>query len=178
MSFELPKQTKWMKEQMLHEPTRAYAEDIFNLAKRFPFKEGLEIGCMWGVSTLSLLLGSPESHLTSVDKSDYTHAPEETEANGIIDRWGFVNLDSRDFWGRNKETFDLIYVDGDHTYPFASVDIQEGWKVLRKGGILAVDDVLHKHNQDDYGVSLAAWEHFHEHKPKMGFEGRILWFKK
>lgn len=182
MSFKLPEKTKWMREQMEHEPTRAYAEDMYNLAQRFPFKKGLEIGCMWGVSTLALLLGG-QGELTSVDKSDWTHAPEETEANGI-DRWGFVNLDSKDFWERNKEKYDLVYVDGSHTYEYAHLDIGEGWKVLESGGVLAVDDVIHKNNRpgepDPYGVAIAAWEHVYNNTDicDMGFEGRILWFKK
>lgn len=183
MSFRLPRKTEWMKEQMNHEPTRAYAEDMFNLAKKFPFKSGLEIGCMWGVSTLSLLLSNTKATLRSVDKSDYTHAFEETEANGVANRWNFVNMNSLDYWQRITDKFDLIYIDGDHRYEFASSDIKHAWEVLESGGILGVDDVLHKFNSghatSPYGVSLAAWEFYHSNEvAEIGFVGKILYFKK
>ena len=36
---------------------------------------------------------------------------------------------------------DIIYVDGNHRAPFAITDIVLSWSILRKGGILIVDDI-------------------------------------
>lgn len=178
----IPVKTEWMQKQMAHQPTAEYARNIYRLAKKFKFKNGLEIGCMWGISTLALLTGST-GKLLSVDKSSYTHADEEVKTNGLESRWRFICKDSKDFWLTN-ETFDLIYIDGDHSYDYAHLDMQGAWEHLEDGGVMAVDDATHKNNRpndyDPYGVSIAAVEHWYNNPSikKVGFEGRILWFKK
>lgn len=183
MSFNLPIETDWMKEQMEHEPTRAYAESVYNIAQKFGFKEALEIGCMWGISTLALLLGS-EGRLTSVDLSAYTHAEEEVSLNELKSRWTFLNMNSKDYWQQIASRFDLVYIDGDHHYNYARRDITEGWKRLNPGGILVIDDVLHKNNlakrEHSYGVALVSWQHYYKNPDitDLGFEGKLLWFKK
>lgn len=182
--FKLPMKSDWMRKQMEHEKTRQYAEDIYKLGKKFPFFNGLEIGCMWGVSTLALLLSNPSARLRSVDKSSFTHAPEETQLNNVDTRWSFINMDSSDYWKQIKDKFDFIYVDGDHHYEYADMDIQRAWEVLWPGGTLALDDVTHENNRGDskepYGVAVAAWEHVMDNADiaDMGFVGNILYFRK
>ena len=183
MKWKLPQKTDWMKDQMAHEPTRTYAEDIYNLAGKFMPQKALEVGCMWGLSTLALLTGS-ECQLISVDKSDYTHADEEVRINNLKSRWSFICMDSADYWRQIDDHFDFIYIDGSHSYDYAHLDIQNGWKHLDEGGILAIDDATHKNNRPDssdpYGVAIAAMEHW-ESNPTIkeaGLIGRILWFKK
>ena len=179
----LPEKTDWMVSQMAHQPTREYAQDIFNLAQKFPAKKMLEVGCMWGISTLALLMGNPKATLLSVDKSDYTHAEEEVTVNELKDRWRFLVMDSKNYWAKVDDSFDFIYIDGDHSYDYAHLDIQNGWKHLNRGGVLAVDDATHKNNRPDssdpYGVSIASLEHWlNNPTAQAGLEGRILWFKK
>ena len=179
----LPTTTDWMKEQMAHKPTYEYAQDIYNLAKKFGYQKALEIGCMWGVSTLALLTGGT-GELLSVDKSDYTHADEEVKTNGLGPRWRFICMDSKDYWAQVDDSFDLIYVDGSHSYEYARLDINNAWRHLNEGGVLAVDDAMHKNNrpdsEDPYGVAIASLEHWYNNPSikKVGFEGRILWFQK
>ena len=96
--WTLPEKTDWMKEQMEHEPTRAYAESIYKLVKQHGYAKALEIGCIWGVSTLAILMAENGSwRLTSVDKVGVTHAPEEVEANDLNNRWQFIHSESKDF---------------------------------------------------------------------------------
>lgn len=174
----LPVKTDWMKEQMEHDATREYSESLYNIAKKFQPKTMLEIGCMWGVSALAFLTAT-EGHLTSVDLSEWTHAPEELKANGLLDRWRFINASSEQYWKTHDEKFDLVYIDGDHSYEYALNDISEGWQRISKGGVLVIDDVLHKYNGKTYGVSLAAWRLMQEHRPtNLDFEGKILYFVK
>ncbi len=183
MSYKLPTTTDYMKEQMEHEPTRAYAEEMYETVKRLKpdYKEALEIGAAWGVSALSILLAG-EGNLTSVDSDPGCHAPIEVEANNLKDRYKFFLKRSHEFWDSNAEKFDLIYIDGGHTYEWAHLDIMEGWKALKDGGLLIIDDVIHKYNREvhlealepHYGVAIASMEHiFNNHITQIN-PGRIL----
>ena len=49
---------------------------------------------------------------------------------------------SNNFFKKNSENFDLIYVDGDHASEQVSLDINNSWKILNKGGYLILDDYL------------------------------------
>jgi predicted O-methyltransferase YrrM len=65
---------------------------------------------------------------------------------------------------RRGETFDFIYVDGSHTCLDCYADIIMAWQLLRRGGVLAVDDVLYHQDKvlmgDLLGYPLKAKEHF------------------
>lgn len=39
--------------------------------------------------------------------------------------------------------FDLINIDGDHSYNGALTDLRNAWKLLNPGGILVFDDIIH-----------------------------------
>ncbi len=39
--------------------------------------------------------------------------------------------------------FDLINIDGDHSYNGALTDLRNAWKLLKPGGILVFDDIIH-----------------------------------
>lgn len=180
--MSLPAKTEWMIEQMNHTPTREYSENISAIVKRFGYKNAIEIGCMWGVSTLSILLNG-DGMLRSVDSSNWTHAEEEVRVNNLAARWRFTYMDSLKFWEANADKFDLVYIDGDHRYRRAKPDLDYGWKFLNKGGVLVVDDVVHKYNRDgekqSYGVSVAAWELLKDNKvTDLGFVGDMLWLQK
>ena len=49
---------------------------------------------------------------------------------------------SDNFFAANTETYDFVYVDGDHTEPQVARDADNSWCVLRKGGIIAFDDYV------------------------------------
>jgi len=42
---------------------------------------------------------------------------------------------------QETDKYDLIWVDGDHTYPVVSIDIANALRLLRPGGILGFDDI-------------------------------------
>lgn len=183
MPFKLPEKTDWMREQNQHGPTLEYAQEINAVVEEHGFTKALEIGCIWGVSTLSILLAQDNGILLSVDPIPQTnptmHALVEVRYNELIDRWSSFTGKSEVFWEQNKDKFDLIYIDGSHDYKEAHLDLFAGWVCLKKGGILLADDYLHPHNHDnDYGVSLAVLElmqakqikPFHMGKHVIGFE--------
>lgn len=173
-----------MAEQMQHEPTRSYGEEIYNLVKKFPYKQALEIGSTWGVSTMAILTAG-EGNLLSVDPIPKNHADmhatEETQVNGFTNRWDYFEGRSSAFWQQNIiKDYDLIYIDGSHLYEDFRNDIFEAWKVLRDGGLLICDDITHKANRTgEYGISLAAWEFVKEHKiEKLHTTTRLLYIYK
>lgn len=49
---------------------------------------------------------------------------------------------SNDFFDKNSEFFDLIYIDGDHAFDQVKLDIYNSWKILKSGGYLILDDYL------------------------------------
>jgi predicted O-methyltransferase YrrM len=62
---------------------------------------------------------------------------------------------------KNQTTFDFIYVDGSHLLLDAYIDIILSWKLLNKGGILAIDDVYYNQDKKNQLLSpLKAVEHF------------------
>lgn len=164
VKWTLPIKSDWMKRNMVHEPTRQYAQEIYELVKLSNYKEALEIGSCWGVSALSILTAG-EGHLTAVD-SGKTHFLNETELNGFTERCTYHEMRSDNFWQNNKKKFDLIYIDGSHLYDDVKNDLFEAWKVVNPKGLLMWDDYDHPANRkvdlnqkfSEYGVSLASWE--------------------
>lgn len=59
----------------------------------------------------------------------------------------FFEMNSFDLLNKfEKEFFDLIWLDGDHTNPQLSMDIISSFYLLKKGGILLTDDIIFKNN--------------------------------
>lgn len=183
MTFKLPEKTDWMVEQNQHVPTLEYAQEIFKVVSDHPYTNALEIGCIWGVSTISILQAG-SGNLMSVDpipqNNPNMHAYVEVRHNGLLDRWQSFTGRSEEFWATNKNKFDLIYVDGSHDYTEAHLDLFSAWVCLEKGGVLLADDYLHDHNHDnDYGVSLAVLELMHDKQIKPVHMGKhVVGFKK
>lgn len=149
MKYKNPIKTDWMREQMAHEPTKQYAEDIHNFVKEFKpdYKNALEIGAAWGVSTLAILEAG-EGELTSVDSNFKVKAHEEVRINNYWPRWKFHHSTSREFWRQNDNKYDLIYIDGSHLFQDVYDDLFQAWDCLENGGLLMVDDWTHKLNKD------------------------------
>jgi len=136
----------------------------------------LEIGTHEGQSAmyfLKFILKNKDSKLLCCDpfiKSHWLYAnPSGLCYEDVLD----FNLKNNDTYnqvekyiGKNSElykdpefskmTFDIIYVDDDHTYLSTKLNIDHCWKALKVGGIIIFDD----YNK----------EHYIEHKPNDGGE--------
>lgn len=120
--------------------------------------KALQIGAYTGDASVWLyenLLSHPDSVLVDVDTWEGSDEPLHHEMN-----WSTVeNLyDSKtkqgqeenkiikykgtsdDFFKNNKETYDFIYVDGDHTAYGVIKDAISSYECLNIGGIIAFDD--------------------------------------
>ena len=60
------------------------------------------------------------------------------------DMGGNVRLTSDDFFKSQDKNFDLIFIDGLHTYEQVKKDFINSLKVINKGGIIILDDMIPK----------------------------------
>jgi predicted O-methyltransferase YrrM len=155
----MPEVTEWSRRCNANPGALVYGQQLHEIVRRHPYTRALEIGAAWGVSTMAILTAQDHGRLTSVDIDPDVKATGEVAANGLEERWQLIVQDSRDFWRANERTFDLIYVDGDHTFEPARADLFAAWQALEPGGVLVIDDVLHPENLGgEYGVAVAAWQ--------------------
>ena len=144
----------------------------------------LEIGSLFGDSARVL---APYGYLTCVDTWEFE--------NGLRDFYlNTSDLDVRAIRGNSVDVlpllethFDLIYVDGCHTWPIIDEDLKQAKRLIAKGGVICGDDLervilseegaqaitpfRHIDYLDDFhpGVSLAVFRAFTHIEMRDGF---------
>lgn len=124
---------------------------LFEAFEKTPASSFLEIGTFKGATTAAMALRFPEAKIFTLDLP----APEFSKFNpqprhltGIayrdlhlleLGRITEVRLNSSDL-GKLEGTFDLIFIDGDHTFNQALSDIRLSQGKLNLGGVLVVHD--------------------------------------
>ena len=129
-----------------------YCESVYQLAKHFNPKNGLEIGVRFGKSALASLWGAQEMRLIGVDPNPEFEVVEFMSK--YTDRFAFINEPSPEALEKfeGKETFDWIYIDGRHDFMGVLYDFKASWPLLKKGGVMIFDD----YKADvDYGTDVA-----------------------
>lgn len=113
----------------------------------------LEIGSGWGMFSRILMNVNPNAVLTTIDKIPEPKKYAEN-TRGFESRIRRITADSKDVLKNFKpESFDLIYVDGDHGYEGFKYDYHEAIRIVRDGGTIICDDVAHPKNfENDYGI--------------------------
>jgi predicted O-methyltransferase YrrM len=64
---------------------------------------------------------------------------------------------------KKGQVYDFIYVDGSHKCLDVFLDLILSWKILRKGGILAIDDYMYHYDRvkaEPYEYPLEGVNHF------------------
>lgn len=110
--------------------------DLINLAiKKTNAKSYLEIGC----------------------KLDAVFSKIDTPIKIGVDpeRGGNTRMTSDEFFSINTQTFDVIFVDGDHRYFQAKRDIYNSLKFLNHNGIIIIHDMLPSKIEDTAPKDLA-----------------------
>jgi predicted O-methyltransferase YrrM/glycosyltransferase involved in cell wall biosynthesis len=150
-------------------------------------KRILEIGTFAGTSIIEMLKLYPEAKGFAIDTwknydEDGIEILKNMEQNQI-EKLFYENIKIANMSDRIKgikgdsvdklcelieagQQFDFIYVDGSHKCLDCYTDMILGWQLLRKGGILAVDDILYNINKvqqgDLLGYPFMAKKHFME----------------
>jgi len=121
----------------------------------------LEIGCYEGRSSIWFvrnILTHPDASLTCVDPFLKPCKPYATgdrpspegiflhncSASAVDHKIKLQSGFSVDVLPRLEDSYQLIYIDGDHTAAAVSQDIELSWPLLLPGGILLFDDYLWK----------------------------------
>lgn len=100
-------------------------EIINELIKKHNYKSYLEIGTQFGNCFEQIAV----DYKVCVDpEKRYEHLTH--------------TMTSDDFFAQNKETFDIIFVDGLHLEEQSTVDIYNSLKILNPGGVIVVHDCL------------------------------------
>lgn len=76
-----------------------------------------------------------------------------------------------DFFSINKDKYDIIFIDANHTEPFLSRDIQNSLSILNKDGVVVCHDVnppSEFHQADENNLYQTAWKAFVKYR----FSGR------
>lgn len=131
---------------------RQEGEFLYDLIQDDPnIHKTLEIGCAFGISSLYICDAL-------MNRANASHTIIDPHQSGMWDAAGIANLDAAgvDFYHlieRKSEfalpqllqdqegQFDFIFVDGMHTFDHTLLDCFYATRLLRVGGILAVDDV-------------------------------------
>lgn len=125
---------------------------LYNLIKEdLSIKRTLEVGCAYGLASLSICSatkGRPGASHTIVDPFQNTQwdgvGTKHLEEAGV-DFFTLVELKSEfalpQILREGEGQFDLVFVDGWHTFDHTLLDLFYATRLLRVGGYLAVDDV-------------------------------------
>lgn len=132
--------------------------------KKFKY---LEIGVFEGNSFLFVLSQFKSASCYAVDpwiNSDdkhtalkFTHNMNVIEKNFDKNLYDFrsnfskIKKKSDVFLQETQEIFDVIYVDGDHTYSRVLSDAIKSWKLLNKNGVLIFDDYFYHYPHNPRG---------------------------
>ena len=104
----------------------------------------LEIGFRRGNSALMWLINSSAT-LMSLDIDDFSIKSVQLLESQFPNRFKYLQCDSRIF--KSEETFDLIFIDGDHSVEGIESDIKMSLQLNPK--YLVLDDYFHGDNHQD-----------------------------
>lgn len=119
-----------------------------NLISKENILNVMEIGFNGGHSAETFLSNNPNIHLTSFDIGihDYVQIGKKFIDTHYPNRHELILGDSLitvpKYAANNIKKFDLIFVDGDHTYDAARADLMNCSKLAHKDTILVMDDVV------------------------------------
>lgn len=147
-----------------------YFETLREIARGFHPGRVLEVGSGWALSAIAFLLDT-EAKLMTVDKQGLDTLVDFKRRIDLFDLWNRIEMvtgDSKEVADKVGKDYDIVFVDGDHTYTGAKADLGIYADKVRKGGLLLVDDVFHYLNwankegstkEPEYGVAkaLAEW---------------------
>lgn len=105
----------------------------------------LEIGVHGGHSLLIALLANPHARIIAVDTCQYSHTRPCVEylQSQFPGRIQLCVGSSRDVLPSMKTEFDMIHVDGDHSYEGAKADMVDAHRLSKQNTLFVFDDYSH-----------------------------------
>lgn len=117
---------------------REELEDFLNLLEENNVKKMLQIGLGHWASThfiLSLLL----DEITTIEyDAEFIH---RYQPEMDIDFEKIYHGDSTEVHKKLTETYDAVFIDGNHSYEYVKKDLENYWPKVKPGGIVALHDV-------------------------------------
>ncbi len=116
-------------------------------------KFGLEIGFNAGFSTLLMLISNQKLHMTCIDTGEHSYLRPCYEAIQQLfpDRINLIIGNSKDILPTIYKTdYDFVHLDGSHSKDIIISDIEESYRILKKGGIFILNDSHIKHKNAIY----------------------------
>jgi predicted O-methyltransferase YrrM len=145
-------------------------ELIMAISKKYKPKRILEIGTAEGDFTTFLATIFPDAKVETIDlpssdkrfwnaTTDLASTKKAKIVRSEVDQRDqklakfrnirFREVNSLSLTFQETDKYDLIWVDGDHTYPVVSIDIANALRLLNTGGMLGFDDI-YQTTQIDY----------------------------
>ena len=115
-----------------------YCRVKHDVADHIKPKRILEIGIGWGYSAYSFLSAAPDAYYLGIDIND-NHRPAYLNFLSPFNVETVIT-DSQRLTDLHTKPFDLIHVDGDHSYNCCLRDLGVTLRILNKTGGLLVDD--------------------------------------
>jgi predicted O-methyltransferase YrrM len=133
---------------------------LYSLIKETQSTQILEIGMAYGLSSLFILQSlkyfsikhnkKTDYNLTSIDPFQTTQW-ESLGVNNLINAHLNDNhtlIEEKSYIGMptllgNKKVYDLIFIDGWHTFDYTLLDLFYSFLLLKKDGYIVIDDALH-----------------------------------
>lgn len=126
-------------------PLALYYRFLYQLSKALRPTWTLETGTRLGQGTAQLAMGWPQSTVITLDIDPQTKArldahPEIKLLKNVIPITGDSRHARKDF-PPACSSFDLIYLDSDHTYDVVMPEFKIFHPMLRPGGVMIFDDI-------------------------------------
>lgn len=164
---------------------------LYKLIKENNYKKCLEIGTAQGWTAHSILLNTNDVTWTTIDP--YKSYEEYSDGKNNIkildslknqaykslspfsDRWFNVEKFSDEAVHDIDDDYDLIFIDGNHSYDYVKKDIELFYPKLKKGGTLAGHDYKRPNNEHE-GVTQAVNEFIDESQLTLFQGDNFVWF--
>ncbi len=137
-----------------------YGELLFRLTEYFKPESILELGTSLGLSSIYLSKAAPNAEIISIEgcPNTYTFAKDLIEQhetrNTKITNSSFDTAFETSLHGK---MFDLVYIDGNHTYEATLKYFNELLKITNENSVLIFDDIYWSEGM------TKAWEEIKEH---------------
>lgn len=170
-NWQKSQSSEYWQKQMSHAPTLAYYTKLLEIVKELKPEKVLEIGTGWGISGSAFLESGFVKEFTTIDPNinvEYgKKSRKELESKEKDCKVKFVEGRAETSLPKMAEAgrkFNLVYIDGDHSYKAVKRDLENAERVLEDKGVIVLDDYLHPKNKSTdpeqaYGVKKAVTEY-------------------